>query len=84
MPGCSDCTGPTLGSSKITQQTDCNGKVIYWAYDGLDRLAVELHKQGPTDYVITPNDAVIRYTYDENSNRRFDDRSGWEHHDLFL
>ncbi len=71
LPGCSECTGPALGSSKITQQTDGNGKVIYWAYDGLDRLAVELHKQGSTDYVIGPNDAVIRDSYDANSNRVF-------------
>jgi len=69
LPGCPQCTGPTLGSNKITKQTDCNGKVIYWAFDGLDHLAVELHKQGATDYVITPNDAVTRYAYDENSNQ---------------
>jgi RHS repeat-associated protein len=63
------CNGPTLGSSLITKQTDGNGKVIYYAYDGLDRLIVEDHKQGNTNYEIDPNDAVTIYTYDPNSNR---------------
>ena len=63
------CSGPTLGSSLITKQTDGNGKVIYYAYDGLDRLIVEDHKQGNTNYEIDPNDAVTIYTYDPNSNR---------------
>ncbi len=69
LPGCPVCTGPTLGSSKITQQTDGNGKVIYWAYDDLDRLVVDLHKQGSTVYAIEPNDAATRHGYDENSNQ---------------
>jgi len=69
LPGCPACTGPTLGSSKITKQTDCNGKVIYWAFDGLDRLVIKVRKQGATNYGIGPNDAVTRYAYDPNSNR---------------
>ena len=73
LPGCpvppGPCSGPTLGSDKVTKQTDGNGKVIYYAYDGLDRLIVEDHKQGNTKYEIDPNDAVTIYTYDANSNR---------------
>ncbi len=63
------CSGPTLGSGLITEQIDGNGKVIYYAYDGLDRLIVENHKQGNTKYEIDPNDAVSIYIYDPNSNR---------------
>lgn len=68
LAGCPQCTGPTLGSSLATKQIDGSGKVVYWAYDGLDRLIINIHKQGPTDYVITPNDAVNRHAYDANSN----------------
>lgn len=68
LPGCPQCTGPTFGSNLITKQADGNGKVIYWAYDGLDRLIINVHKQGATDYVIGPDDAVNRNTYDANSN----------------
>jgi RHS repeat-associated protein len=63
------CTGPTLGSSLVTEQTDGNGKIIYYAYDGLDRLIIEDHKQGNSNHEIDPNDAVMYYTYDPNSNR---------------
>jgi RHS repeat-associated protein len=69
LPGHPKCTGPTLGSSKVTKQTDGNGKVIYYCYDGLDRLIIEIHKQGGTAYIITSSDAVTHYTYDPNSNR---------------
>lgn len=69
LPGHPECSGPTLGSSKVTKQTDGNGKVIYYCYDGLDRLIIEIHKQGSTAYTITANDAVTYYTYDANSNR---------------
>ena len=63
------CSGPTLGSNLVTKQTDGNGKIIYYAYDGLDRRIVEDHKQLNTNYEIDPNDAVTIYTYDPNSNR---------------
>ena len=66
---CSQCTGPTLGSSHITKQTDANGKVVYYTYDGLDRQLLEIRKQGSTAFVITSNDAVTTTTYDAMSNR---------------
>ena len=66
---CGQCTGPTLGSAKVTKQTDANGKVIYYTYDGLDRHALEIRKQGGTSFVITSSDAVTTYTYDPTSNR---------------
>jgi RHS repeat-associated protein len=66
---CSQCTGPTLGSSKVTKQTDANGKVIYYTYDGLDRQVLEIRKQGGTAFVITSSDAVTTYSYDAMSNR---------------
>jgi RHS repeat-associated protein len=73
LPGCpvppGPCSGPTLGSQLVTEQIDGSGKVIYYAYDGLDRLIVEDHKQGNTRYEIDPNDAVTVYIYDPNSNR---------------
>jgi RHS repeat-associated protein len=69
LPGCTACTGPTLGSDQITKQTDCNGKVIYNKYDGLDRPILEIHKEGDTVDVIDPSDAVARYAYDANGNR---------------
>ena len=68
-PVCGQCTGPTLGSGKVTKQTDANGKVIYYTYDGLDRQMLEIRKQGGTAFLITPSDAVTRYTYDAMSNR---------------
>ncbi|MFO1433712.1 MAG: RHS repeat-associated core domain-containing protein [Candidatus Competibacteraceae bacterium] len=68
-PFCANCTGPTLGSSLITQQTDGNGKVTYFAYDGLDRLTKQIRKQTDTDPAIDADDAVTFYTYDPNGNR---------------
>ena len=68
LPAHPECTGPTLGSNKVTKHTDGNGKVIYYCYDGLDRLHIEIHKQGSTSYAITPNDAVSLLRYDANSN----------------
>ena len=68
LPGHPECTGPTLGTDKVTKQTDANGKVIYYCYDGLDRLIIGIHKQGSTAYTITTNDAVTYSTYDANSN----------------
>src|SRR3712207_8993422 len=35
LAGCSECTRPTPGSRLITKQTDGNGKVVYYKYDGL-------------------------------------------------
>ncbi len=66
---CSQCTGPTQGSTKVTKQTDANGKVIYNTYDGLDRQVLEIRKQGGTGFSVTPNDAVTSYTYDAISNQ---------------
>jgi RHS repeat-associated protein len=66
---CAGCTGPTKGSSHISKRTDGNGKVIYYKYDGLDRLIREVHKQGGTADTETPNDAVTVYTYDPVGNR---------------
>ncbi len=69
LSGHPECTGPTLGTDKVTKHTDANGKVIYYCYDGLDRLHIEIHKQGSTAYNITANDAVTFSSYDPNSNR---------------
>jgi RHS repeat-associated protein len=69
LPGHPECTGPTLGSSLMTSQTDGDGKVIYDCYDGLDRPIIEIHKQNNTLHEIDPNDAVTFYTYDPQSNR---------------
>ena len=69
LPGHPECTGPALGSSKVTEHTDGNGKVIFYCYDGLDRLIIEIHKQGSSAYTITPNDAVTYSTYDAYSNQ---------------
>jgi RHS repeat-associated protein len=68
LPGHPECTGPGLGSSKSTEHLDANGKVIYYCYDGLDRLVIEIHKQGNMDHEIDPNDAVTYLSYDANSN----------------
>lgn len=69
LPGCPACTGPTRGSSLVTMQTDGNGKVTYFKYDGLDRLIIEIRKEGDKADVIDGSDAVTRYTYDVNGNR---------------
>jgi len=65
---CSDCTGPTKGSSLVSKQIDGNGKVTYFAYDDLDRQRMVLRKQGDTDFVHDPNDAATLTTYDEDDN----------------
>src|SRR5262249_39065990 len=70
LTGCPQCTGPALGSSLVTKQTDGNGKVTYLKYDGLDRLIRVIRKEGDTADLIDSSDAVTRYTYDENGNRR--------------
>ena len=70
LPGHPETTGPTLGSSLVTKQTDGNGKAIYYCYDGLDRPIIDIHKQNGTAYDIVPGvDAVTSYSYDSNSNR---------------
>jgi RHS repeat-associated protein len=66
---CPGCTGPTKGSSLISKRSDGDGKVIYYKYDGLDRLIREVHKQASTADTETPNDAVTVYTYDPVDNR---------------
>jgi len=67
--GCGTC-GATPGSSLITKQTDGNDKVTYFKYDPLDRLTTIVRKEGDTEDVIDPSDAVTRYAYDANNNRR--------------
>jgi RHS repeat-associated protein len=73
LPGCpvppGPCSGPTLGSDLVTKQTDANGKVIYYVYDGLDRTIIEIHKQAGTAYdIVSGVDAVTYSFYDPNSN----------------
>ena len=69
LAGCPQCTGPTRGSSLITEQIDAEGKVTYFKYDGLDRLIIQIRKQIDTADVIDGDDAVTRYSYDAQSNR---------------
>ena len=69
-PVCAECTGPTPGSSLVTQQTDANGKVTHFKYDGLDRLVRQIRKQTDTTDSIDADDAVTRHTYDPHGNRR--------------
>lgn len=69
LSGCAECTGPTRGSSLVTRQTDGNGKVTHFKYDGLDRLIIQIRKEGDTADVIDPSDAVTRLSYDPNGNR---------------
>lgn len=66
---CPDCTGPAKGSSLIAKQTDGNGKVTYFKYDSLDRLILQIRKEGDTADVIDPSDAATEYFYDPNNNR---------------
>ncbi len=68
-PVCPECTGPTRGSSLVTQQTDANGKVTHFKYDGLDRLSRQVRKQTDTADSIDADDAVTRYSYDAHGNR---------------
>jgi RHS repeat-associated protein len=70
LSGCSECTGPTLGTRLITKRIDGNGKVTYLKYDGLDRQILEIRKEGDTADMIDPSDAVTRHTFDANSNQR--------------
>ena len=67
--GCPVCPGPAKGSSRVTKQTDANGKVTYFKYDTLDRLIKEIRKEGDVADVIDASDAVTQYGYDANSNR---------------
>ena len=69
VSGCPQCTGPTKGSNLPTKQTDGNGKVTYFKYDGLDRLILQIRKEGDTADLIDASDAVTRYTYDAQGNR---------------
>jgi len=69
LPGCPECTGPTLGSTVIAKRTDGNGKVIYFKYDGLDREIRTIRKEGDVADLIDSSDAVTRYSYDANGNR---------------
>jgi RHS repeat-associated protein len=66
---CAECTGPTKGSGLITKQTDGNGKVTYFKYEGLDRLIFQIRKEGDAADVIDASDAVTEYFYDANDNR---------------
>lgn len=66
---CSQCTGPTLGSNMGTSQTDPDGNVTYYYYDGLDRLAVQNRKVVDHLDQIETGDAVTRYIYDQDSNK---------------
>lgn len=66
---CSECTGPTEGSSRVFKQTDGNNKVTYFTYDGLDRQVKQIRKEGDTLFAIDPSDAVTAYIYDPNDNR---------------
>ena len=67
--GCPGCTGPTKGSRLVTKQTDAEGKLTYFKYDGLDRPIVQNRKQTDVADAIDGDDAVIRFTYDAQSNR---------------
>ncbi|HWX22256.1 MAG TPA: RHS repeat-associated core domain-containing protein [Candidatus Binatia bacterium] len=67
--GGASCCSPTIGSSLLTKQTDAEGKVIYYKYDALDRLTIEVRKVGDTSDVISGSDAVTYYAYDPNDNR---------------
>lgn len=69
MPGGPPCCSPTFGSALITRVEDPLGKVTFYKYDELDRLTKTIRKNGPTNDVITPNDAVMTYTYDPVGNR---------------
>jgi len=66
---CPECTGPSKGSSLVTKQTDGNGKVTYFKYDGLDRRIIEIRKEGDTADVIDLSDAITELFYDPNGNR---------------
>ena len=69
MPGGPPCCSPTIGSDLVTRMEDANGRVTFYRYDELDRLVQTIHKNGPTNDVPNPNDAVITYSYDPVGNR---------------
>lgn len=69
VAGCIECTGPTKGSSQVTQQTDAEGKVTYLKYDGLDRQVIQIRKEGDIADLIDASDAVTRNGYDAVGNR---------------
>jgi RHS repeat-associated protein len=69
LPGAPECSGPMLGSSLVYKQTDAEGKVTYFGYDGLDRTTRVVRKIGPTTFGIAPTDALTTYTYDPENNR---------------
>ena len=69
MPGGPPCCSPTIGSPLITRLEDANGHVTFYTYDALNRLTSVIKKQGDTNAVVTPNDAVTTYTYDAEGNR---------------
>jgi RHS repeat-associated protein len=60
---------PTLGSSLMSKQTDANGKVTYFKYDGLDRLVKQIRKQTDIADTKDADDAQTRYEYDAHGNR---------------
>ncbi len=69
LPGGPPCCSPTFGSALITRVEDPLGRVTFYKYDELDRLTKTIRKNGPTNDVITPIDAVMTYTYDPVGNR---------------
>ena len=69
LAACPQCTGPTGGSRLATKLIDAEGKVTYSKYDSLDRLIIQIRKEGDTADVIDATDAVTRYTYDASGNR---------------
>jgi len=69
LPGGPPCCSPTIGSPLVTEMVDGDNKVTFNRYDELDRLVQTIHKNGPTNDVPNPNDAVITYTYDPVGNR---------------
>ena len=68
LEGCHTC-GATPGSNLVTGQTDANGKVTYFKYDGLNRQIAVVRKVGSTKDDITGDDALTIYTYDPVGNR---------------
>ncbi|MCV2369752.1 RHS repeat-associated core domain-containing protein [Roseateles oligotrophus] len=65
---CPDCSGPTRGSRLVTRQTDGNGRVIYYKYDGLDRRIKQINKQIDTADSVDGDDAVSSTAYDPEGN----------------
>ena len=63
------CCSPTPDSSLLVAKSDPEGHITYYQYDAVNRLVAEIHKQGDTNDVIEPNDAVTTYGFDLNNNR---------------